>query len=98
MIAITNGNKVTRHYHNTDDYSAIYTDIVRCLDPNTDFTNVDEETHLKAAEVASWCECACYGETYDNLEEYGIHIKCYDKDLGMDYDYDYYNDEPDICD
>lgn len=87
MIAITNGNKVTRHYHN-DDKSAIYTDIVRCLAPNTDFTNVDEETHLKAADVVSWCELSCSGETYDDLKEYGIHIVCYDKELGIDYDYD----------
>lgn len=90
MIAITNKNKVTRYYNPKTDYYAIYTDIARCINPYTDFVNIDKETHNIASGIACWCEMATYGEKYENniTEKYGIEIMCYDKDLGIDYNYD----------
>ena len=69
MIAITNKNKVTRYYNPETDYYAIYTDIVRCINPYTDFVNIDKKTHNIASGIACWCEMATYGEKYENNME-----------------------------
>lgn len=79
MISIKANNYI-RYYHN-DNHNGIYDCVTAILRGRMQLHISEEEIHNAASNVASWSELSAYDESYSNLEQYGIEIKCFDPEL-----------------
>lgn len=79
MISIKANNYI-RYYH-SDNHNGIYDCVTAILRGRMQLHISEEEIHNAASNVASWSELSAYDESYSNLEQYGIEIKCFDPKL-----------------